>query len=310
MRGIARWLTVVLMLGSASSALALTYGGGRAVEPGTSELVDHSGYDIGTTDNPLTCTATVSGGSVVGTKTNNAAAISTDNVGALTSVASASDPTWTTGRLVALSVDLAGYVRSVVKGTVTAILSTAAKGTTVAGSPTSTAASADRQPLDVTLRRSDGTATGDVTTPLVVAGAVTTSGTTTVVGAVQSYHGSTAGILYNSGVVANGAEILSGCLDTSKIDLLGIVVTNSDAVADRFVTIRFYDTTTCTNLSFWGTYATATKAMSKAFSFGLGSTGPSAWDSVSGAYAAIKLPPGVKVGLTAQGSSNGQVWVW
>lgn len=50
--------------------------------------------------------ATVSGG-----KTNNGAAPSTDNIGALTGVATAAAPSYTEGRLVALSTDLAGNLR-------------------------------------------------------------------------------------------------------------------------------------------------------------------------------------------------------
>jgi hypothetical protein len=55
---------------------------------------------------------TISGNpAVVGTKSNNAAAPSTTNVGALTSVATASAPSYTEGNLVAPSTDLGGKTR-------------------------------------------------------------------------------------------------------------------------------------------------------------------------------------------------------
>jgi len=51
---------------------------------------------------------------VVGTKTNNNAAPSTTNVGALTAVANAAQPSWTEGNLVSASVNLKGSLRAII----------------------------------------------------------------------------------------------------------------------------------------------------------------------------------------------------
>jgi len=182
-------------------------------------------------------------GAVTGGKTNDSAAAGTDNVGALTAITSATDPTWTTGHLVAHSADLNGYVRSVVKGT------------------------------------------------------------------VASYQGTPA-LIYDSGVVGSGAAILSGCIDTSKTDMLEIASLNSDASSDRYLTVYFYDTTTCTN-QITAPYATSTKgSVTILVSIGRGSGSGASWTGVSNIYYGLKLPPGVKIGLGAAGSSNAHVWVW
>ena len=59
----------------------------------------------------------LSGGiTMIGNKTNNAAAPAADNVGALTAQANAAAQAWTEGRLVLLSVDLAGNLRTLTVG--------------------------------------------------------------------------------------------------------------------------------------------------------------------------------------------------
>jgi hypothetical protein len=65
---------------------------------------------------------------VRGVKSNNAAAPTSDNIGALVAIANAAAPSWTEGQQVLLSTDLAGNVR--VTGTIvvdTSLLATAAK---------------------------------------------------------------------------------------------------------------------------------------------------------------------------------------
>ncbi|MEP6651815.1 MAG: hypothetical protein ABJA82_00560 [Myxococcales bacterium] len=66
-----------------------------------------------------TVTVTPSGTqTVAGNLTHNNAAPGATNVGALGALANAADPTFTEGRLVLHSVDLTGYLRALVKGTV------------------------------------------------------------------------------------------------------------------------------------------------------------------------------------------------
>jgi hypothetical protein len=92
------------------------------------------GSSAGLTDTQLRASpvpVSVSSATVSGGKTNNNAAPAADNLSSLDALANAADPTWTEGRLVLHSVDLTGYLRALVKGTV------AVSGTvTVAGTVT------------------------------------------------------------------------------------------------------------------------------------------------------------------------------
>lgn len=77
--------------------------------------------DSSATTQPVSGTVTVvpSGTqTVAGNLTHNNAAPAATNVGALGALANAADPTFTEGRLVLHSVDLTGYMRALVKGTV------------------------------------------------------------------------------------------------------------------------------------------------------------------------------------------------
>src|SRR5882672_2199974 len=62
-------------------------------------------------DGSVTFSGSITIGAVSGTKTNNAAVPGSDNLGALTGVATAVAPSYTEGRLVALSTDLTGALR-------------------------------------------------------------------------------------------------------------------------------------------------------------------------------------------------------
>jgi len=74
-----------------------------------------------------TFTGTITG-AIVGTLTHNNAAPSTNNIGALTAVASAAGPTYVEGDQVLLSVDLAGNVRTILNAETTKVIGTVATG--------------------------------------------------------------------------------------------------------------------------------------------------------------------------------------
>ena len=119
-----------------------------------------------------------------------------------------------TGGLVPVRVDATGqvFIANPGSGGAAGNLATAAKGTTAAGSPTSTTASADRQPLDVTLRDTAGNAVAVGGGTQYVDGAVrgTPTGTVMMVDDgtnIQSAKGDAAGRL---DVNVNGTVPVSG----------------------------------------------------------------------------------------------------
>lgn len=119
-------------LASVGSDGALKVDGSGATQPITGTVVANQGSSPWVTSitgsvavtgtffqstQPVSIASTVS---IQGTLTNNAAAPSTHNIGALTAIANASAPTYTEGDQVLLSTDLSGAVRVNISGSVVA----------------------------------------------------------------------------------------------------------------------------------------------------------------------------------------------
>ena len=136
-----------------------------------------------------------------------------------------------TGILVPIRVDTSGqvYIANPGSGGAAGNLATAAKGTTAAGSPTSTTASADRQPLDVTLRDTAGNAVAVGGGTQYTDGAVTGTPTGTVMMVddgtnIQSAKGDAAGRL---DVNVNGTVPVSGTFFQATQPVSGTVTANT-----------------------------------------------------------------------------------
>lgn len=86
--------------------------GGTTTTLGQKVMASSVSVTFASDQSALTCNQGTPPWSVVGTKSNNAAAPSTTNVGALSALANASTPAWTEGNLVLMSVDLSGRQRT------------------------------------------------------------------------------------------------------------------------------------------------------------------------------------------------------
>lgn len=142
-----------------------------------------------TTLTPLTSVAVTNIGTfavqAAGTLTNNSAAPSTNNIGALGFLANAADPTFTEGDLVTGSITLAGYQRVILHAETTKVIGTI----NIAASQTVAVTNTGTFVVQATLAAETTKVIGTVnqgTNPWVVSGAVTTSGTATVIGTLTN----------------------------------------------------------------------------------------------------------------------------
>ena len=170
--------------GTAVGNVNITQVGGLAITLGSTTAANSFPVTIAT-DNTLT---------VQGTKTNNAAAPGTNNLGALVALANASDPSWTEGNEVLLSSNNSGYLR-VTTGTANSNINLAQVGgasislgqTTMANSIPVTFAS-NQSALNVVFGEvSTGVVAEYVTESSVASGSTSTTLTYTVPAAVTFY---------------------------------------------------------------------------------------------------------------------------
>jgi hypothetical protein len=159
---------------------------------------------------------------VVGTKTNNAAAPGTNNVGALIAVANAAAPTWVEGNEVLASVDLAGNLR--VSGTSVATPNFKTRSDTYVAAGNGTTVDVSAAPVKIFSIEVKGTGASATSWQVVLEGSLDNVNFTTILNHVNTFVGD-GQVLYSGAALGASLYFRSRCVSVVLGGATNIVVT-------------------------------------------------------------------------------------